>query len=210
MIFLRLAIYFLVWAVILVLLFLLLRYVYYQIAAYLSPERRIGRDINIALHYMEEGQINEALHIFAKHNLQHEIDRCLRESLPRGEVKELLVSASEQLLKLKHALPRALNTGVPEAIINPLEKETDNAISAVFDSANRFCAVHAQEVSFLKLGPTVQLEIDKLNRISIVSQNTRETLAKWTILGGGDKALQEAEVGLLAFEEATRDLMELV
>jgi hypothetical protein len=210
MIFLRLAIYLLVWAVILFLLFLLLRYCYYQIAGYFSPERRIQRDINIALHYMEEGQINDALHIFAKHNLGHEIDRCLRESLPRGEVKELLVSASEQLVKLKHALPRALNTGVPEVIIEPLEKETDNAITAVFDSANRFCAVHAQEISFLKLGATVQTEIDKLERISIVSQHTRQTLAKWTILGGGDKALQEAEIGLLAFEEATRDLMELV
>ena len=105
---------------------------------------------------------------------------------------------------------RAQNTGVPEAIISPLEKETDNAINAVFNSANRFCAVHAQDMPFFKLGSTVQTELDKLQRISIVSEHTRETLAKWTILGGGDKALQEAEVGLLAFEEATRDLMELV
>ncbi|MGB0385368.1 MAG: hypothetical protein ACPGWR_11140 [Ardenticatenaceae bacterium] len=210
MLFLRLALYILISAVIVVFIWIAARYLLHQIKQYFSQEAQIDRDIQLALTDMNEGRLNNALHLLATHNLQNEIDRCLRESLPQGHIKLLLLAASEQLLQLKHALPLAQQTGVPESVISPLRQETDNALDAVFTSANRFAAVHIQGIEFSKLGPTLEHEIQKLQQIVEVSQQTRETLAKWTILGGGEQALQEAETRLRAFEEATRHLMEFV
>ena len=210
MLFLRLALYLLLSALIVFLILIVAKYLINQIKQYFSQEAQIDRDIQLALTFMDQGRIYDALRLLATHDLQNEIERCLRESLPHGDVKHLLLAASEQLLKLKYALPLALQTGVPESVILPLAQEADNALDAVFTSANRFAAVHAQEIDFSKLGATLQSEIKKLQLIVQVSQQTRETLAKWTILGGGEQALAEAEARLRAFEQATRNLMEFV
>lgn len=210
MVFLRLALYLLLSALIVFGVLVLVQYLIKQIKQHFSAEAQIERDVRIALDLMNQERFYDALHLLATHNLQNDIDRCLRESLPQGDVKHLLLAASEQLLKLKYALPLALQTGVPESVISPLSQETTNALDAVFTSANRFAAVHAQEIDFSKLGATLHSEIDKLQQIVQVSQQTRETLAKWTILGGGEQALSEAEARLRAFEEATRNLMEFV
>ena len=210
MVFLRLVLYLLLSALIVFCILISVRYLIQLIKQYSSAEAKIERDIQLALDLMNQERFYDALHLLASHNLQNDIERCLREALPQGDVKHLLLAAAEQLLKLKHALPLALQTGVPESVISPLSEETDSALDAVFTSANRFAAVHAQEIDFSKLGATLHSEIDKLQQIVQVSQQTRETLAKWTILGGGEQALSEAEARLRAFEEATRNLMEFV
>lgn len=210
MIFLRLALYLLLSALIVLGALILVRYFMKQVKQYFSPEAQIERDVQLALDLMDQEQFYDAFHLLAKHNLQNDVERGLRECLPQGDIKLLLVAASEQLLKLKYALPLALQTGVPESVISPLSEETTSALDAVFTSASRFATVHVQEIDFSKLGATLHGEIEKLQKIVQVSQQTRETLAKWTILGGGKQALGEAEARLRAFEEATRDLMEFV
>ena len=106
--------------------------------------------------------------------------------------------------------PSAQVIAVDDYLQTPSPSASERAQKLKYHIQTSGRSLHAQEIDFSKLGATLHSEIDKLQQIVQVSQQTRETLAKWTILGGGEQALSEAEARLRAFEEATRNLMEFV
>lgn len=126
--------------------------------------------------------------------------------LPAWPIRALLIDLTEHMFRVKFAIQRAQNEGVPSSYLERLTANLNLASLGISQMISKLDAVGQQQTPYATLAPRLEREAVRLQRLLDVLHQTQKGLALLTLTDFHHDQLQRAEIDLQALAQAVQHL----